>query len=91
MSNAVDLEDTTEVTASSKPRVRSGAIAWGLIVIGIAVSVLVTVSSPASRRAFAQWLGDATPGGIAIVAVLALGGVIVLLAGLALIRRAQRR
>ena len=77
--------------AARKPRVRAGAIAWGLIVIGTAVSVLVTVSSPASRRDFAGWLGDVTPGSVAIIGVLALGVLILLLAALALIRRAQRR
>ena len=89
--SGTDSVDTAAQQIAHKPRVRSGAIAWGLLVIGIAISVLVTVSSPASRRNFAEWLGDATPGGIAIIAVLALGAVILLLAALALIRRAQRR
>lgn len=87
--------ETVSVSAAEavarKPRVRSGAIAWGLIVLGIAISVLVTVSSPASRRGFAEWLGDLTPGSVAIIGVLALGVLILLLAALALIRRAQRR
>ena len=90
MSTETAVDATAEPTAP-RPRVRSGAIAWGLIVIGIAVAVLVTVSSPASRRDFAEWLGDATPGSLAIIGVLALGALIVLLAALALIRRAQRR
>ena len=94
MSNEASAETVTVSTSevvARKPRVRAGAIAWGLIVIGIAAAVLVTVSSAASRRDFAVWLGDLTPGSVAIIGVLALGALILLLAGLALIRRAQRR
>ena len=92
MSSEDSAESVSTVEpAARKPRVRSGAIAWGVIVIGIAVSVLVTVGSPTSRRDFAEWLGDLTTGSVAIIGVLALGVLILLLAGLALIRRAQRR
>lgn len=91
MSESVAGSEAADVTTPPKPRVRAGAIAWGLIVIGVAVTVLVIVTRPESREAFADWLGAATPAGIAIVAVLAIGVLILLLAGLALIRRAQRR
>lgn len=74
-----------------RPRIRSGAIAWGLIVCGIAVAVLLVVSDGASRTAFASWLGALTPGGYLLIAVLALGGLILLWGLLGLIRRAQRR
>jgi hypothetical protein len=90
MSSTVSRDDATE-PSSHGPRVRAGAIAWGLIVVAISVSVLVTVSGPASRREFAEWLGRATPGSIAIIALLSLGALILLLAALAVIRRAQRR
>jgi hypothetical protein len=74
-----------------RPRVRAGAIAWGLMVIGIATTVLTVIGQPQSRGDFAEWIGSATPGGVAIVAVLAVGAFILLLAVLSLIRRAQRR
>jgi hypothetical protein len=80
-----------DIQHAPKPRVRAGAIAWGLVVMAIAVSVLVTVSSADSRELFADWVGRITPAGFAIGAVLAVGAFILLLAVLAIIRRVQRR
>lgn len=91
MSEQHASSEALDETAPPKPRVRAGAIAWGVMVIGIAVTVLFIVSGPASRATFAEWLGTASPGGVAIVAAIAVGALILLLAGLALIRRAQRR
>jgi hypothetical protein len=74
-----------------RPRVRAGAIAWGLIVLAIGVSVLSIVGNAEAREGFAEWLGAITPAGFVIGAVLALGAFILLVSGLSLIRRAQRR
>ena len=80
----------TENTVT-RPRIRSGAIAWGLIVCAIAGTVLATVNSREARDGFLDWIGEMPPGGLAVVGLLALGVLILLLSGLAMIRRAQSR
>lgn len=91
VTNSADADQATSSAAAPKPRIRSGAIAWGLIVCAAAIAVLATIASPSARDGFVTWLIGLNPGGVALVAVLAVGVFILLLAGLALIRRAQRR
>lgn len=74
-----------------RPRIRAGAIAWGLIVATIGGIVILVIGDADRRADFAEWIGGATPGGAAFVAVLAVGCFILLLSALALIRRAQHR
>lgn len=82
-------EETVQIPL--QPRIRAGAIAWGLIVSVAAVSVLAIVLRPGAREAFLAWMLDRTPVDLGIGAVLVLGGLVLLLALLRLIRRAQRR
>lgn len=77
--------------SAARPRIRFGAIAWGLIVCGIAVTVLLVIGSAPSRTAFVSWLGTLTPGGYVLIGVLAFGGLILLWGLLGLIRSLQRR
>jgi hypothetical protein len=74
----------------ARPRIRSGAIAWGLIVMATAGGVLFALADPARRAAFTAWLTTLTPGGAILVGVIALGTLLLLLGVLAVIRRAQR-
>lgn len=73
------------------PRIRSGAIAWGVIVCAISATVLVIVSSPQGRAGFLDWAIGLGAGGATLILVLGFGCFILLVAGLSLIRRAQRK
>ena len=89
--NVADKTSADATPAEPKPRVRSGAIAWGLIVCATAVLVLSIVCVPANADAFDSWTASLTPPVIVIIGVIALGAFILLMAVLSLIRRAQRR
>ena len=74
-----------------KPRIRSGAIVWGLIVSAAALFLLAIVTSPANSAAFGAWTGSLGWGGAILVAMIALGAFILIMALLSAIRGAQRR
>lgn len=74
----------------SRPPIRWAAIVWGTIVAAIAVAVLTVLGSNVRRQAFADWLGGLGVGGFVMLGILAVGIFILILAALALIRRAQR-
>ncbi len=87
---------TITVTATvpqrhERPRTRWAAIVWGLIIAGIAATTLAIVGSPERRLALSDWLATLTPGAFWILLVLVVGVFILVLAVLALIRRAQLR
>lgn len=82
-------ETTTTTAAATQPRVRFGAIAWGLIVIAAATAVLLTLLRPAAREAIIDWMSRATGADVALVAVLACGGVLLVSGLVALARRVQ--
>ena len=74
-----------------RPRIRSGAIVWGLIVSATAVFLLAIVTSPANSAAFSTWTGSLGWGGAILAGVIALGAFILIMALLSVIRGAQRR
>jgi hypothetical protein len=74
-----------------RPRIRSGAIAWGLIVCASMIALLAIVLSPDSRDAFGAWSASLTVGSVVLIGVLALGAFVLLMALLSAIRGAQRR
>lgn len=78
------------VQAAPRPRIRWGAIVWGLIVCGIAAVTLQVTRTAESREGFALWLSKLTPGGVWLIVVLITGSILLLLGILAAIRRAQR-
>jgi hypothetical protein len=84
---------TTDASAArqGRPRTRWAAIVWGLIIAGIAATTLAIVGSPERRQAVSDWAATLTPGAFWILSVLVVGMFILVLAVLALIRRAQRR
>lgn len=81
----------TAATAPTRARTRWGAIVWGLIVVAVGVTTLVVVGSPVRRLAVSDWMDGLTPGAFWILSVLVVGAIILVLALLALVRRAQRR
>ena len=95
--SATAAEPVTPASAASdaerlpRPRIRIGAVLWGLVLLAAGGTVLWLASSP-TRRADAL---DAVLGldgfGWAFVIVVTLGATITLLALAAVIRRLQRR
>jgi len=92
------LDDTpipTETTSSdpdaARPRVRIGAVVWGLIVTIVAAVTTLTVLDPVRSAEFADWAGDVSGESIGLIALIAVGGLILLLGLVSLLRQAQRR
>ena len=81
---------TTSALPTATPRVRVGAIAWGLVVCIIAATILAIVTDTARSIAVATWLGSISTGNIWMI-VLILAGALTLLIGVAsFIGQAQR-
>ena len=75
---------------SGPPPVRWGGIVWGILIILLAATVLVVVSSPVRLAGVTVWLATLSPGGAVAVWIAALGIVIVVSALLGAISAAQR-
>jgi len=74
-----------------RPRVRAGAIVWGLLVVAFAAAVIAVSATPGARNAFDAWQASLTPATWAVIGVVALGIAVLLIAGVSAIRSAQRR
>jgi hypothetical protein len=74
-----------------RPRIRFGAIAWGLIICAIATTTFWVATDDGRRDAFGNWLIGLTPGTFGLIVMLILGGLLLLWGGLAAIRRSQER
>jgi hypothetical protein len=82
---------TSAMTADvPRPRVRVGAIVWGALVLAFAVAVLLVDGTDAGRSTFDAWQASLTPAGWAVTGIVALGVIVLLIAGTSAIRRAQR-
>ena len=74
-----------------RPRIRTGAVIWGLLLIALSAATLWTVAD-AGRRAAAVDAVTALDGfGWTVVGVVAFGGILTLIALAAVIRQIQRR
>jgi hypothetical protein len=82
---------SVESDDAPRPRVRVGAIVWGVIVIAFAALVIAFSASPEARDAFERWQASLSPGAWLLLGVTALGVVVLLIAGVSAIRGAQRR
>jgi hypothetical protein len=78
-------------TPLPRPRIRVGAVVWGLIVTGVGAGALYLYSSPERRQAAIDWVLSLTPFGFLIVGFAALGALIFVIGIVVLIRDAQRR
>ena len=74
-----------------RPRIRFGAIVWGLLVCGIAATVFWIATDAARRNAFGDWFAALTPGTAGLIVMLVVGALLLLWGGLAAIRRSQER
>lgn len=85
------LDLTVEAAQLPRPRIRTGAVIWGLMLVAIAAITLWTVTDPV-RRAAAMDAVTALDGfGWTIVGVVTFGGILTLIALGAVIRQGQRR
>jgi len=78
-------------TALPRPRIRTGAVVWGLIVTAVGAGALWLLSSPDRRQAALDWALSLTPFGFLIVGLALLGAVIFVIGVVVLVRDAQRR
>lgn len=87
---AIETETETETAERlPRPRIRTGAVLWGLVLVALGVCVLWVASSPATREAALDAVLGLDPLGWTVVIVVALGATITLLALAAVIRRLQ--
>lgn len=77
--------------ALPRPRIRTGALLWGLVLLALGAATLWIASSPARRADAVDAVLGLDPFGWTVVAVIAIGGTLTLLALAAVIRSAQRR
>jgi hypothetical protein len=80
---------TTEVLP--RPRIRFGAILWGLLLCAMAAATLWISTDAARREAFGDWLLGLTPGTAGLIATLTIGALLLIWGSLTAIRRAQER
>lgn len=77
--------------AIRRPRIRFGTISWGLIVGVGGAALLWLLVTPGARSELVQWVLDLQPGIAILLAVVAVGAILLLLGVLALIRQRQVR
>ncbi|WP_433584777.1 hypothetical protein [Microbacterium hydrocarbonoxydans] len=86
--------ESPEPTASvspTPPRTRWAAIIWGAVFAAIAVSMIGLLADGRRRDDVAEWILSLTPASITAMALLALGGIVLVCGAIGLIRRVQRR
>ena len=75
----------------TRPRIRTGAVLWGLVLITVGAVVLWLASSPDNREAVLDTVLRMGPLDWTVALVIALGATITLLALAAVIRRLRAR
>ena len=95
MSDTISI-DTTDATAPAaeqlpRPRIRTGAVIWGLLLTALGAWVLWIASTPARRADALEAVLTMTAFGWTVLAVVAVGALLTLLALAAVIRRFQVR
>jgi len=74
-----------------RPRIRVGAIVWGLVLVAWGALALRLMTDEGTRAGAIDWLLGLSPLGWIAVGLLAVGALVTLLAITALIRRWQVR
>lgn len=88
---SVAPEPTGALAATPRPRIRTGAVLWGLLVVAISSFVLWTALAPERRDAVLDAVRSLDGFGWTVAAVVTLGGILTLFALAAVIRGVQRR
>ncbi|WP_167051188.1 hypothetical protein [Salinibacterium sp. ZJ77] len=73
-----------------RPRIRVGALLWGLVLTGLGAWVLWTAADRTRREAAREAVLTATPLEWTVAVAIAVGSVIVLISFAAVLRRLQR-
>ena len=76
---------------AARPRVRIGAVVWGLVVSVFAALMISVVLDPVRSAEIATWLGQVSGATIGLIALISLGALLLLLGLVSLLRHAQRR
>jgi hypothetical protein len=85
------IETPDATVPEPRPRIRVGAIVWGVLVTAIAASALYIRADISRSTEFATWLGGLTPVSIGLLAILAVGLFVLIVALLSVVKRAQTR
>lgn len=85
---ATQTSTTAATTPARRPRIRSGAIVWGLVQTAVAILLLLVAADQGVRTAVVDWLLALGPAGAAAIAVAALGTIALLIG---LVRLLDRR
>jgi hypothetical protein len=89
-----DLSPTvtaTDIDVAPRPRIRTGAVIWGLLLAALGAGTLWLASSPSRRRDALDAVLGLDAFGWTVTVVVAVGGTLTLLALAAVIRALQRR
>jgi len=78
-------------TAPTPPRTRWAAIIWGTVFAAIAVVAIGLLADGRRSDDVSDWILSLTPASITAMALLALGGIVLICGAIGLIRRVQRR
>ncbi|MDL9979033.1 hypothetical protein [Microbacterium candidum] len=76
--------------AAPTPRIRWGAIIWGIVFLAIALWALSIVIDPVRRDQIAELYAKTTPFTAAMWSILVIGGLMLIGGLVALVRRRQR-
>ncbi len=82
---------TADPALLPRPRIRAGAIVWGVLLCAIAGLTLWAQSDPTREARFTDWVLRLPQGAAGLLALLVLGALLLLWGALAAIRRAQDR
>jgi hypothetical protein len=89
VSDPIPASDPTETLP--RPRIRTGAAIWGLLLLALGAASLWVALSPERRDDFVQTMLTLDGFDITVIVVIALGGALTLVALAAVIRRVQTR
>lgn len=78
-------------TAPTSPRTRWAAIIWGAVFAAVAVMAIGLLADERRGDDVSEWILSLTPASITAMALLALGGIVLICGAIGLIRRGQRR
>jgi hypothetical protein len=74
-----------------RPRIRAGAIVWGVLLAAIAGLTIWILTDPVREEAFTGWFANLPEGAAGLLLLLVVGALLLLWGALAAVRRAQER
>ncbi|AZZ53376.1 MULTISPECIES: hypothetical protein [Rathayibacter] len=81
-------QTSTAPETAQRPRIRAGAVVWGLVQAVVAVLLLLVAADAGLRTAVVDWALSLGPAGAAAIAIAALGTIALLIG---LVRVLDRR